>query len=141
MKKLSILIAFLFFFSSCSKIDPSGVENFDLFGQWNWVSTNGGFAFHIHSDPESAGNVIQLFLKEDYGFSLMVNEEIVSTGEYEISMEKSIYSGDLERYITFSGNKNFNGIVLNGIIRTHNSNELSISDNYYDGIGSLYQKK
>ena len=141
MKKTVILIIFIAVIFSCEAGQESNVMNSGFVGRWNWTSTDGGIAFHIHETPESTGNTIRLYLTEDKEYSVIINDIDVYTGVYEISMERSIYSGELEEYITLNGNQpNCCNVVLNGIINHQENNTLSISDNCYDGVGSTYKR-
>ncbi|WP_029273461.1 hypothetical protein [Flavobacterium sp. KJJ] len=125
-------------FISCSSESKSNFQNSGIYGKWNWVSTDGGFAFHIHDTPASTGNSIQLSLSKDNTFSITKNGKEVVTGKYELTTQKSIYSGETEKYITceMGENKETLNIVTKGIITIDDKNKLSISDNFNDGVGS-----
>ena len=125
---------------SCSSDEETIIDNPDLIGKWNWTNTDGGFAFHIHETPETTGKIIHLVLMENYRFSIIENGNEITHGTYELTMKKSIYSGNLERFIQFPKNVQYSAIVMSGIITTYETDKLNISDNYYDGIGSGFIK-
>ncbi len=129
-----MLILFAIF--SCSSDEITEIDNSDLVGNWNWTTTDGGIAFNIHETPETTGKIIHLNLSKNYTFSITENGDEISNGTYVLIMKKSIYSGELERFIQFPENYQYTGIVMNGIIKIDESNKLDISDNNYDGIGS-----
>ncbi|MDP3314061.1 hypothetical protein [Lutibacter sp.] len=121
---------------SCSSDDNTKIDNSDLVGKWNWTNTDGGIAFHIHETPELTGKIIHLSLMENYTYSITENGNEISNGFYELIIKKSIYSGELERFIQFPENHQYTGIVMKGIIKTFENIRLDISDNNHDGIGS-----
>ena len=77
---------------------------------------------------------------ENYKYSVTEDGTEISSGIYELTMKKSIYSGEMERFIQFPENQQYIGIVTRGIIRTYENKKLDISDNNYDGIGSGFEK-
>jgi len=131
-----MLILFTIF--SCSSDEITEIDNSDLIGNWNWTNTDGGIGFNIHETPETIGKTIHLNLSKNYTFSITENYTEISSGTYELIMKKSIYSGELERFIQFTENYQYTGIVMQGIIKIDESNKLDISDNNYDGIGSRF---
>lgn len=146
MKKIIIIFIFSIGFISCSSNDETKIENSDIIGKWNWISTDGGFAFHIHEKP-TTGNTFQLSLMKNYVYSIARNGNEVENGTYELVMKKSIYSGEMERFIIcYAKNQQLQNIeivqnvVINGIIKVYETNKLDISDNNYDGIGSGFVK-
>jgi hypothetical protein len=121
---------------SCSSDEITEIDNSDLVGNWNWTNTDGGIGFNIHETPETTGKTIHLNLSKNYTFTITENGNEISNGTFVLIMKKSIYSGELERFIQFPENYQYTGIVMKGIIKTYESNKLDISDNNYDGIGS-----
>jgi hypothetical protein len=126
--------------SSCSSDEDNHKANSDLFGEWNWEETNGGIAFHLHATPESTGKTIALNLNDNYTYSISENGNEMTNGSFEIIMKKSIYSGEMERFLQLSADQYYTDVVVNGIIRAYDSEKLDISDNNYDGIGSGFKK-
>jgi hypothetical protein len=139
VKKIYIFILTLGIIS-CSSDDEIGIDNSDLIGNWNWTNTDGGIGFYIHETPESTGKIIHLNLNGNYEYSVTENGIEISSGVYELIMKKSIYSGEMERFIQFPENQQYLGIVTQGIIKTYETNKLDISDNNHDGIGSGFIK-
>ena len=140
MKNIIYLFILTLGFISCSSDNETEINNSDLVGEWNWTNTDGGIAAHIHETPETTGKIIHLNLMRNYEYSVTENGTEISSGIYELNMKKSIYSGEMERFIQFPENQQYIGIVTRGIISTYENNKLDISDNNYDGIGSGFEK-
>jgi hypothetical protein len=141
MRKFITLFIVIIGLISCSSDVDDNVRNSGVAGKWNWTGTHGGFAFHIHDTPASTGNTYQLNLMNNNTFSILKNSVEILTGKYEITMKESIYSGEMEKYITcyMSQNPEAGYFVTKGII-TVQDNKLSISDNYHDGVGSVFER-
>lgn len=140
MKNIIYLFILTLGIISCSSDNETEINNSDLVGEWNWTNTDGGIAAHIHETPETTGKIIRLNLMENYKYSVTEDGTEISSGIYELTMKKSIYSGEMERFIQFPENQQYIGIVTRGIIRTYENKKLDISDNNYDGIGSGFEK-
>jgi hypothetical protein len=140
MKNIIYLFILTLGIISCSSDNETEINNSDLVGEWNWTNTDGGIAAHIHETPETTGKIIRLNLMGNYEYSVTENGTEISSGIYELNMKKSIYSGEMERFIQFPENQQYIGIVTRGIIKTYENNKLDISDNNYDGIGSGFEK-
>lgn len=140
MKKLIYIFILTFGIISCSSKGELKIDNSDLTGEWNWTNTDGGIGFHIHETPKTTGKIIHLILIENYTYSITENSKEISKGTYSLTMKKSIYSGEFERFIQLNENLQTTGIVTRGIIKTSKTNKLDISDNNYDGIGSTFLK-
>jgi hypothetical protein len=141
MKKLLIIPFLLFLIFSCDKNDVIDNLDYNVIGEWNWIRTDGGMAFHIHETPGAIGKSMQIKLTNDYGFTLTENDNVILNCTYELSLEKSIYSGELEKFIRLSEHYQNKNIVLNGIVAVISNDTLTISDNTYDGIGSTFIRK
>ena len=140
MKKLIYLFVLTLVITSCNSEDEIQINNSDLVGKWNWTGTSGGLIY-FEETPETTGKTINLTLTEKYGFSITKNENEISNGTYELTMQKSIYSGKMERFIKLlTIDQKYIGFVKNGIINVHQNKNLEISDNNYDGIGSGFIK-
>jgi hypothetical protein len=139
MKKLIYLFVLTLGIISCGSDDETEISNSDLVGIWNWTGTSGGLIY-FEETPETTGKTIHLTLMENYNFSITENGNEISSGTYELTMKKSIYSGEMERFIQFPENQQYTGIVNRGIIKTYETNKLDISDNNSDGIGSGFIK-
>ncbi len=141
MKKNLIHLLFIFILFGCTDELVSLAPNSGITGKWNWSSTNGGLAAHIHETPETTGKTVQLILNEDLTYKVLENNEEVSSGKYKLTKEESIYSGELGDYIIIGDNLQISSVVLKGIIRITEGSILTISDNAYDGIGSSFIKE
>ncbi|MGY8911410.1 MAG: hypothetical protein ACKVIG_16345 [Flavobacteriales bacterium] len=139
MKKLIYLFVLTLGIISCSSDDETEISNSDLVGIWNWTGTSGGLIY-FEETPQTTGKTIHLNLMENYDFSITENGNEISSGTYELTLKKSIYSGEIEKFIQFPENQQYTGIVNRGIIKTYETNKLDISDNNYDGIGSGFIK-
>jgi hypothetical protein len=114
------------------------ISNSDLVGIWNWTGTSGGLIY-FEETPETEGKVIHLTLTDNYNFSITENENEISKGIYELTLKKSIYSGELERFIKLlTIDQQYVGFVKNGVVNIHQNGKLNISDNNADGIGSEF---
>jgi len=141
MKKIIYLFVLILGIVSCSSDDENEISNKDLIGKWNWTNTDGGIGFHIHETPETTGKTIHLTFTDNYHFSIVENGNEISNGTYELTLKKSIYSGELERFIILQTiDQQYVGFVKNGIVKTYENNKLDISDNNHDGIGSGFIK-
>lgn len=139
MKKLIYLFVLTLGIISCSSDDETEISNSDFVGIWNWTETSGGLIY-FEETPETTGKTIHLTLMDNYDFSITENGNEISSGTYELTLKKSIYSGEMERFIQFPENQQYTGIVNRGIIKAYETNKLDISDNNHDGIGSGFVK-
>jgi len=142
MKKIVIIFILAIGFISCTADGQTEITNSDLIGKWNWVSTDGGIAANIHKTPASTGNTLQLNLMKSFTYSITQNGNVVENGKYELVLKKSIYSGEMEKFIqcTKTEGEQSQSIVTTGIIKVYETNHMSISDNNPDGIGSKFVK-
>ncbi len=138
MNKLLIIPFLLFLIFSCDKNEVIDRSDYIIIGEWNWTRTDGGMDFNIHETPESTGKSIQIKLTNDSKFTLTEDGRVIFKSSYELSLKKSIYSGELEKYINLSENYQNQNIVLKGIVAIISNDTLTISDNSYDGIGSTF---
>jgi hypothetical protein len=142
MKKIVLLFILAIGFISCTADGQTDITNSDLTGKWNWVSTDGGIAANIHRTPASTGNTLQLSLMKNYTYTIIQNGNVVENGKYDLVLKKSIYSGEMEKFIqcTKTEGESSQNIVTTGIIKVYETNHMSISDNNYDGIESKFVK-
>ncbi|RPD91683.1 hypothetical protein EGM88_14500 [Aureibaculum marinum] len=140
MKKVIYLFVLTLGIISCNSDVETQISNSDLVGKWNWTNTDGGIGNNIHETPTTLGKTVHLTLMDNYHFSISENGNEISSGTYELTLKKSIYSGEMERFIQFPENQQYLGIVTRGIIKTYETNKLDISDNNHDGIGSGFIK-
>lgn len=141
MKKFTFLLILAITFISCTADDKLKMDSSEIVGAWNWISTDGGMAFHIHETPESIGKEYQLILKSDNTYSLLENGITISKGTFELSMRESQLFNKVGKFISLSGDmEEAHGLVLNGMITRTDQKTLSITDDFPDGIGSTFSK-
>jgi len=140
MKKLIYLLVISLGIISCSHNTEATIDNSDIVGKWKWKSTKGGIGNKINETPQTTGKTIYLELKENYEYSIEVNGIEVSSGIYELTMEKSIYSGRPEKFIHIPNNQGTDEIVTKGLVKSNGTNKLVIDSNIFDGIISNYEK-
>ncbi len=126
---------------SCNSEDKTTINNLDLIGKWNWTSTEGGINGGINQTPTTTGKTIHLTLMSNYNFLMTENGNEISNGTNELAMKKSIYSREMERFMILETiDQLYVGFVKNGIVNIDQNQLLQISDNNYDGIGSVFEK-
>lgn len=141
MKKLIYLLILALGIVACQSDEKTKISNTDLIGTWDWTNTDGGIAYHIHETPETTGKTIRLILMRNYQYSITENGNEISNGTYELTMKRSIYTQEEERFIKYSDIENqYQNVILTGIIEVLENKTLTISDNNHDGLGSLFQK-
>jgi len=140
MKKIVLVFLLTLGFFSCNSNGLIKIDNTDLVGKWNWLATSGGIANQINETPTTTGKNIELKLQKNHDYSIIENGIEIMSGTYDLSMKKSIYSGKMERFIKCSVNKPLQNVIVSGIIKIYESNRLNISDNFFDGIGSDFEK-
>jgi hypothetical protein len=142
MKNLICFLIIILGLMSCSSNDETKIDNSEIVGKWNWTNTDGGIGYHIHETPSSTGENIILILEKDYSYSIIKNGNEISNGIYVLSMKESIYSQDLEKFISYSSVQEMESLpcILGGRIKVYEANVLDISNNFEDGVGSLYEK-
>jgi len=138
MKKLIYLIILSLGIISCKPSEEKEIDNSSFIGKWNWTNTDGGINDNIHKTPNTTGKVVSLILSENNTYSIIENGNEISNGTYEVIMKKSIYSGEMEPFITYSNQYNNQNVVISGIIKVLDYNKLSIADNNVDGLESKY---
>lgn len=139
MRNISFLFLIAFGILSCSTDGKLPTENSEIVGIWNWKSTDGGFANHIHESPETLGKLYQLTLKSDHSYTIKENGISISKGTFDLSQKESQLFNKVHTFIHFSGDfEGVQGVVLNGMVRRIDQGTLSISDDFHDGIGSTF---
>jgi len=127
------LVAFCIVAVSCSK-QMSTTADVSLVGTWKWVRTDGGIAFNIHQTPASTGKNIDLKFTSDNKYYYFTNDSLTSQGMYSFTTEKSIVDHSDKTVIVFSNDNDW--MILNS-----DYNNLELSDNAYDGVGSVFVRK
>ena len=71
MKKLIYLFILTFGIISCSSDDETGIDNSELIGKWNWISSCGGFTgdcwYPSDDNYESVEFTNDLYIKKNNG--------------------------------------------------------------------------
>jgi len=141
MKKIILIISLSIAMFSCSLNEETTIDNNNLIGVWSWTSTEGGIASNIQKTPINTGKSIEFIFTDNYKFIVTENNAEVATGTYELSYGNSIYSGELEQFITLNGDYLNEDVLLKGVISMDSINNLSILDNKEDGIKSQFEKQ
>ena len=142
MKKVKLLILSMVIATTvgCVEDDDYVLEDSGLVGEWSWVSTDGGIGANIHYTPESIGKEITLILNSNYSYEVYEGDTLVSGGIFDLVLKNSMYS-ELTVFIELADNYTHQNIVIGGAIVNLDSHELNISDNFADGVGSVFERK
>jgi hypothetical protein len=128
---LMILPAFAFI--ACSKNDETATGA-SIAGTWQWLRTDGGIAAHIHETPANTGKNIDLKISTDGTYTVYTNGQLSSAGTYTIETRKCIHDHANKPFINFSADRDV-------MIENLDATSLQVSDEAYDGVGSLYKRK
>ncbi len=105
-----------------------------IWGLWSWVSTNGGFFNHLHSDVEGTGHTAELRFSPNGEYARYIDGIQNEAGHYTIAREKTIYGDkNVIHFIAESGKEE------RQVIMKLWGSDLSISDGMYDGTGSSWK--
>jgi uncharacterized iron-regulated membrane protein len=110
-------------------------DHTDLIGSWQWVRTDGGIGNHIHQTPATTGNQVELRLSAGNHYAIYTNGTTTQQGTYYIETRQCIHDQTAKRVLVFT---NGSGDMM---VEYKSNDTLSLSDDHYDGIGSLYIKK
>jgi hypothetical protein len=119
--------------TSCSK-QKENMANESLAGEWEWVKTDGGIANHIHETPASTGKKVELRLRADNQYSITTNGVVTSQGTYTLIRRTCIHDHLDKTVIDFSTDQDL-------MVEEISKSTLALSDEAYDGLGSLYSRK
>jgi predicted protein tyrosine phosphatase len=122
--------------TGCSKQADKATNKEGLVGTWQWVRTDGGFAFHIHETPITTGKNIDLKITSDKKYYIYTNGSLTSEGTYLPETRKCIHDFKDKTVINFSSPSDYDFMV-----EKVNKENLYLSDETYDGIGSGYKRK
>jgi hypothetical protein len=131
---LGTIAAMAVIISSCSKNTEKVVKNSNVVGSWEWLRTDGGLANQIHDTPVSTGNIVKLRIEEDNKYYMFTNGILTSQGTYLLESRKCIHDQRNKTFINFSSDRDM-------MVETVNEDLLALSDEAYDGIESLFQRK
>lgn len=122
------------YITSCSKQVEKPTVQENLVGTWQWVRTDGGFAFHIHETPITTGKNIDLKIAADGKYSIYTNGALTSGGTYSLETRQCIHDLTDKTFINFSSDSDF-------MVENIENDYLEVSDEAHDGIGSGYKRK
>jgi len=134
---LYLLLAFFITTAATCKKNQFPVLAFEkqLIGKWQYTGRTGGFA---GKSEQAAPNEIQILeFKKGMTFVRSINGQSRQTGTYEITAEKSIYSGKEEPAIRF--NQQTDQAPMGHIISIKDRT-LTMADNVYDGFTTTYTR-
>lgn len=149
MEKLlfsAAIVLLAFATESCTKETAEPTDS-GLVGEWEWEQTSGGLAGG-QSTPASTGVRTTLVFKQDNTFQRYQTQQgqtsLVETTTYSLGTLRSIRSGQSEPAVTI--NYHSSGATTVQPQTTlykvdEDGKHLHLSDNYYDGFGSSYQRK
>jgi hypothetical protein len=100
------------------------------------LGTDGGFANNIHETPSSTGNNIILKFANDDKYFYYKNGNLISYGTYTLETRKCIHDHNDKPFINFSSTSD-PGLMIEKL----DSNNLELSDEAYDGAGSIYRRQ
>ena len=125
MKKylIILLIAGL---SACEKSEV--VKSDELTGTWKWVRKTGGIAGVNETSKE--GEVTLLKLNADKTYSTTLNDSLLVSGKYTLSVGESLLLNKEVRFIVFD-----EGMPTMYEVR---NNELHLAEDVYDGFNYSY---
>ncbi len=129
-----IVLMSLVLFTGCAKHHES-TDQTDLIGSWQWVRTDGGIGNAIHDTPASTGKQVELHISAGNHYAIYTNGEITRQGTYQAVMRKCIHDHTPKRVLVFT-----NG-AAEMMIEYKSNDTMAVSDDYHDGMGSLYIKK
>jgi hypothetical protein len=131
-----VLLSIMLLGANCSKQFDKANTGVGLFGTWQWVRTDGGIAFHIHETPASTGENIDMRFSADRKYYIYTNGSLTSEGTYQLETRKCIHDHKDKTVINFSSPSDYDFMI-----EKLDQEKLELSDEAYDGIGSLYKRK
>ena len=149
MKQLlfSIAVAFLTVATGACKKETADPTASELVGEWEWEQTSGGIA-GTTSTPASTGVRRTLVFKPNNTLELYRTQQgqssLIETTTYSLGTVRSIQSGQLEPAVTINYHAPGTTTVQpqTCVYKVDaDGTHLHLSDNYYDGFGSSYQRK
>jgi len=133
-KKIASICIYSLLLSACTK-QQSTIENTNLEGNWQWLSTDGGLANHIHETPTSTGKQIVLSIAANSTYTLYTNGLVTEQGNFTLSNQTCIHNAKTKRYI------NFSGIMTDGMVESIENGTLLLSDEAHDGLTQSFAKQ
>lgn len=105
-----------------------------LTGNWEWKSTDGGLAAHLHQTPASTGKTKRLKLSSNFQYYRYTNNTLTEQGTYQLAEQTCIHDQKLKTVIRFSGAEE----TL--MVENVDQQQLLLSDENYDGVTILYER-
>jgi hypothetical protein len=65
---------------------------------------------------------------------------LVSDGIFDLVLKDSIYSQELTVFIELTDNYSYQNVVIAGAIVSLDGQTLNISDNFSDGVASIFER-
>jgi hypothetical protein len=127
-------ISIIVVMAGCSKQKEKPSIQEKLTGTWQWASTDGGIAAHIHRTPANTGKNVDLKITADGKYAIFTNDILTSEGTYTLETRKCIHDHANKTYIKFSSDPDF-------MVEYVDAERLEVSDEAYDGLGSKYRRK
>lgn len=131
IKGLLLIIFITLVAVSCTK-DETSPPATDLTGVWQWVRSDGGIGNNIHYTPATTGKQVTLKLTSDQYF-FYSQGVLTSQGTYTLATRTCIHDGKQKTLIDFSGCPDL-------MVHLLDNNNLHLSDEAHDGIGSQYKR-
>ena len=132
LHSLLALILMAIFATGCTKqIETTHA----LSGTWEWKSTDGGLGFHLHQTPATTGTTQQLELKSNLQYVRYTNNAVTEEGTYSFTEQACIHDGQKKNIIHFSGSPQ------TYMVEKIAQQQLVLSDEHYDGVEILYERK
>lgn len=135
-KTTCYLLFLLVIITSCSKQITAGLMDQTLSGTWNWVKTDGGFANNVHDTPSSTGKNVDIKFTADKQYFIYTNGTQTSQGTFTLDVRNCIHDHTNKNVIHFSQSTDHDMMI-----EKMDSLHLELSDDAYDGTGSLYIRK
>lgn len=137
IKLLPVIFIITSFISvSCQTDNKILINDTGIAGEWEWIRTDGGIAYHIHETPASTNENIEWILTDKRRYSIHINGTLTSEGTYSLEKRKCIHSHKDKLWIDFSSPSDMDMMIENVDAET-----LELSDEMYDGIGSQFRRK
>ena len=132
-RKLGIVATLVLITAACSKqaiIKTSNdKEQTGLIGSWQWVQSDGGLSYHVLT-PASTGKQMALKLT-DSTYAFYTNNALTAQGTYQMETRACIHDHTQKPFLNFSTGNGF-------MIEAQRHDSLFLSDENYDGMGSVY---
>jgi hypothetical protein len=123
-------------FISCQTENKILISDSGIVGEWEWIRTDGGFAYHIHETPASTNENIEWVFTDKKRYSIYINGTLTSEGTYSLTKRSCIHSQEDKSWIDFSSSSD-----QDMMIEKIDAEILELSDESYDGIGSQFKRK